>query len=69
MDFAGLASGGVQHAMIVSLWVVIGIVVLCTAIVPLLPKKAAGSTPDPLASDGTLGRTIRLLPRALPRGH
>ena len=39
--FAGLASGGVQHAMILSLWVVIGIVVLCTAIVPLLPKKAA----------------------------
>ena len=39
--FARLASGGVQHAMILSLWVVIGIVVLCTTIVPLLPKKAA----------------------------
>ena len=39
--FAGLAFGGVQHAMILSLWVVIGIVVLCTTIVPLLPKKAA----------------------------
>ena len=39
--FAGLASGGVQHAMILSRWVVIGIVVLCTTIVPLLPKKAA----------------------------
>jgi len=39
--FSGLASGGVQHAMILSLWIVIGIVVLCTAIVPLLPKKAA----------------------------
>jgi EmrB/QacA subfamily drug resistance transporter len=38
---AGLASGGAQHAMILSLWVVIGIVVLCTTIVPLLPKKAA----------------------------
>ena len=44
--FAGLASGGVQHAMVLSLWVVIGIVVLCTAIVPLLPKKtAAGEQP------------------------
>jgi hypothetical protein len=40
VHFAALASGGVQHAMIL-LWVVIGIVVLCTAIVPLLPKKAA----------------------------
>ena len=39
--FAGLSSAGVQHAMILSLWVVIGIVVLCTTIVPLLPKKAA----------------------------
>lgn len=39
--FAGLASRAVQHAMILSLWVVIGIVVLCTALVPLLPRKAA----------------------------
>lgn len=39
--FAGLAPDGVQHAMILSLRVVIGIVVLCTTIVPLLPKKAA----------------------------
>jgi EmrB/QacA subfamily drug resistance transporter len=44
--FAGLASGGVQHAMILSLWVVIGIIVLCTTIVPLLPRKpAAGEQP------------------------
>jgi len=27
--------------MILSLWVVLGIVVLCTALVPLLPRKAA----------------------------
>jgi len=39
--FSGFASGGVQHAMILSLWVVIGIVALCLMIVPLLPKKAA----------------------------
>jgi predicted RND superfamily exporter protein len=39
--FAGLTSGGVQHAMILSQWVVMGIVVLCTTIVPLLPRKAA----------------------------
>jgi len=39
--FAGVTSGGVTHAMILSLWVVIGIVVLCTMIVPLLPRKAA----------------------------
>lgn len=38
--FEGLSSGGVQHAMTLSLWVVIGIVVLCTTIVPLLPKRA-----------------------------
>jgi len=44
--FAGLASAGVQHAMILSLWVVVGIVVLCTAIVPLLPKKAAAGEPS-----------------------
>jgi len=38
--FAGVTSGGLEHAMILSLWVVIGIVVVCTAIVPLLPRKA-----------------------------
>jgi EmrB/QacA subfamily drug resistance transporter len=39
--FAGIAGGGIQHAMILSLWVVIGIVVLCTAIVPFMPQRAA----------------------------
>jgi EmrB/QacA subfamily drug resistance transporter len=39
--FSGLASHGVQHAMILSLLVVIGIVALCTAIVPVMPRKAA----------------------------
>ena len=39
--FAGLASRDVQHAMTLSLWVVLGIVVLCTTLVPLLPRKAA----------------------------
>jgi EmrB/QacA subfamily drug resistance transporter len=41
--FAGLAAHGAQHAMILSLWVVLGIAVLCAAIVPLMPKKAAAS--------------------------
>lgn len=39
--FAGLAAHGVQHAMLLSLWVVLGIAVVCTVIVPLMPKKAA----------------------------
>ncbi len=39
--FSGFATGGVEHAMILSLWVVIGIIVLCLMIIPLLPKKAA----------------------------
>ena len=39
--FAGLASRDVQHAMTLSLWVVLGIIVLCTTLVPLLPRKAA----------------------------
>jgi EmrB/QacA subfamily drug resistance transporter len=39
--FAGIVAGGAQHAMILSLWVVIGIVVLCLGIVPLMPKRAA----------------------------
>lgn len=37
---SGVASRGVEHAMVVSLGVVLGIVVLCTAILPLLPRKA-----------------------------
>jgi len=41
VSFSGLSSGGVQHAMILGLWVVLGIIVVCTAIVLLLPKKAA----------------------------
>ncbi len=39
--FAGVAAGGIQHAMELSLWVVIGIVALCLAIVPFMPHRAA----------------------------
>ena len=39
--FTGIAGGGIQHAMLLSLWVVIGIVVVCTAIVPFMPQRAA----------------------------
>lgn len=41
---AGVTSSGVEHAMVVSLWVVLAIVALCTAIVPLLPRRAAAGT-------------------------
>lgn len=39
--FSGYAAQGAQHAMVLSLWVVLGIAALCLAIVPLMPKKAA----------------------------
>ncbi|MGV8978553.1 MAG: MFS transporter [Cellulomonas sp.] len=39
--FAGLVNHDVRHAMTLSLWVVLGIVVVCAGILPLLPKKAA----------------------------
>jgi hypothetical protein len=59
-----------QHAMILSLWV-IGIVMLCTTIVPLLPKKGRGGRALLILLPATapLGRTIRRPPQALPRGH
>ncbi len=39
--FSGFAARGAQHAMVLSLWVVLGIVAICLAIVPLMPKRAA----------------------------
>jgi EmrB/QacA subfamily drug resistance transporter len=41
--FAQLTIHGVEHAMVVSLSVVLGLIVLCTAILPLLPRKAVES--------------------------
>jgi EmrB/QacA subfamily drug resistance transporter len=39
--FAGLAAGGVQHSMVLSLWVVLGIITACLALLPLVPSRAA----------------------------
>jgi hypothetical protein len=39
--FSGLKASGQSHAMTLSLLVVIGIITLCLAVWPLLPRKAA----------------------------
>ena len=44
--FAGVAGGGIQHAMVLSLWVVVGIVVVCLGLVPLMPRRAAAVEHD-----------------------
>ena len=58
--FAGLASDGMHHAMILSVVVVIGIVVLCNDHRPPCRRRPRqASSPDPLVSDRTLRRAIR----------
>ena len=41
--FAGLAAHGAQHSMIRSLWLILGIVAVCVALVPSMPQRAAAS--------------------------